>query len=482
MVVIKYKLKTLLRIGGLKLKLISFVFLAILVAITVQNIFTIPMMKSYIEKKAFEVSTTTIERISDFSSFALLERTYENRLSLDDAIQKVQDSNIDGLIGVSIYQRQKSGDSIKFNYLSGFGDSVKSVPIDKQLQTSLDNSNNEDVSYNDYVIKSKSKDINTYRFVRPIIYKYQNSTILLGVAILYYDKKAINDIIDTMLDFMSTVTIVVLLLATLFVYFIGVRFTRPILEITHAASTIAKGNLNIKLNINTNDEIEHLAYHFNAMVNGLKEKKKMQKFVSGSTMDMIKSGSMRHNMLGGEYRTLTVLFSDIRGFTAMSEEKKPSEVISIVNFYLNLQAQIIRDNGGDIDKYIGDEIMASFSGDDATNNAVKSALEIQAMLKKENIKRAKRGETVCEVGIGINRGEVIVGNIGSHEHMDFTAVGSVVNVASRLCSSAKPGKVIVDKSTYDRASCRYHTTLQTPFTIKGISYPIDTYSVSNGDT
>ncbi|MEN8304510.1 MAG: adenylate/guanylate cyclase domain-containing protein, partial [Campylobacterota bacterium] len=365
------------------------------------------MMKSYIEKKAFEVSTTTIERISDFSSFALLERTYENRLSLDDAIQKVQDSNIDGLIGVSIFQRQKSGDAIKFNYLSGFGDDVKDVPIDTQLQTSLDNSENEDVSYDDYLVKSKDKDIDTYRFIRPIIYKYQNNTILLGVAILYYDKKAINDIIDTMLDFMSTITIVVLLLATLFVYFIGVRFTRPILEITHAASTIAKGNLNIKLNINTNDEIEHLAYHFNAMVNGLKEKKKMQKFVSGSTMDMIKSGSMRHNMLGGEYRTLTILFSDIRGFTAMSEEKKPSEVISIVNFYLNLQAQIIRDNGGDIDKYIGDEIMASFSGDDATNNAVKSGLEIQAMIEKENIKRAKRGETVCEVGIGINRGEVI---------------------------------------------------------------------------
>ncbi len=467
--------------GGLKLKLISFVFLAILAAITVQNIFTVPMMKSYIEKKAYEVSTTTIERISDFSSFALLERTYENRLSLDDAIKKVQNSKIDGLIGVSIYQRQKSGDAIKFNYLSGFGDDVKDLPIDKQLQTSLDNSNNEDVSYDDYIVKSKYKTIDTYRFIRPIIYQYQNNTILLGVAILYYDKRAITDIIDTMLDYMFTTTIVVLLIAILFVYFIGVRFTRPILEITHAATSIAQGNLNIKLNINTNDEIEHLAYHFNAMVNGLKEKKKMQKFVSGSTMDMIKSGSMRHNMLGGEYRTLTILFSDIRGFTAMSEEKKPSEVISIVNFYLNLQAQIIRDNDGDIDKYIGDEIMASFSGDDATNNAVKSGLKIQAMIKRENIKRAKRGETVCEVGIGINRGEVIVGNIGSHEHMDFTAVGSAVNVASRLCSSAKPGKIIVDKSTYDRAGCRYHVKLQTPFAIKGISYPIDTYSVSNGD-
>jgi class 3 adenylate cyclase len=438
-------------------------------------------MKSYIEKKAFEVSTTTIERISDFSSFALLERTYENRLSLDDAIKKVQNSDIDGLIGVAIYQRQKSGNSIKFNYLSGFGDDVKNIPVDKKLQVSLDNSRNEDVSYDDYIVKSKNKDIDTYRFIRPIIYHYQDNTILLGVSILYYDKKAINDIIDTMLDFMSTVTMVVLLIATLFVYFIGVRFTRPILEITHAASSIAKGNLNIKLNINTNDEIEHLAYHFSAMVKGLQEKKKMQKFVSGSTMDMIKSGSMRHSMLGGEYRTLTILFCDIRGFTAMSEKKKPSEVISIVNFYLNLQAQIVRDNHGDIDKFIGDEIMASFSGDEATNNAIKSAVEIQDMIKRENIKRAKKGETVCEVGIGINRGEVIVGNIGSHEHMDFTAVGSAVNVASRLCSSAKAGKVIVDKSTYDRANCKYHTILQTPFSIKGISYPIDTYAVSNGD-
>lgn len=436
------------------------------------------MMKSYIEKKAFEVSTTTIERISDFSSFALLERTYENRLSLDDAINKVRNSDIDGLIGVSIYQRQKINENIKFNYLSGFGDDVKDIPIDKTLQSSLDSLESESVDYTSYIIKSKNAEIDTYRFVRPILYKYQEDTILLGVAILYYDKKAISDIIETMLDYMYTTTIIVLLIATLFVYFISVKFTRPILDITHAATSIANGNLNIKLNINTNDEIEHLAYHFNAMVSGLKEKKKMQKFVSNSTMDMIKSGSMRHNMLGGEYRTLTIFFCDIRGFTAMSEEKKPSEVISIVNFYLNLQDQIIRENGGDVDKYIGDEIMASFAGNDATNRAIKCAHEIQTMIQKENIKRARNGDTTCEVGIGINRGEVIVGNIGSHEHMDFTAVGSAVNVASRLCSSATPGHIVIDKSTYDRANCKYNVKLQAPFHIKGISYPIDTYSLS----
>ena len=481
-VVIKYKFKTLLRIGGLKLKLISFVFLAILAAITAQNAFTVPMMKSFIEKKAFEVSVSTIERISDFSSFALLERTYENRLSLDDAIKKVQNSNIDGLIGVSIYQRQKSGESIKFNYLSGFGEDVKDITIDKQLQISLENSNDESVSYTDYTVKSKTGEIDTYRFMRPIIYKYQENTILLGVAILYYNKKAISGIIETMLDYMLTVTIVVLLIATLFVYFISVKFTRPILDITHAATSIAKGDLNIQLDITTNDEIEHLAYHFNAMVNGLKEKKKMQRFVSDSTMDMIKSGSMRHSMLGGEYRTLTIFFCDIRGFTALSEEKKPSEVISIVNFYLNLQAEIIKNNGGNIDKYIGDEIMASFSGDEATNQAVKSAYEIQTMIKKENIKRVKQGQTACEVGIGINRGEVIVGNIGSHEHMDFTAVGSAVNVASRLCSSAIAGQIVIDKSTYDRATCKYNVELQIPFHIKGISYAINTYSLRAEDS
>jgi len=183
--------------------------------------------------------------------------------------------------------------------------------------------------------------------------------------------------------------ILILLLASLFIYFIGVRFTRPILEITKSATSVAEGDLNIKLDIKTNDEIENLADHFNAMAKSLKEKEKMQKFVSGSTMDMIQSRQAKDINLGGEYRKLTFLFSDIRGFTAMSEEKSPSEVISIVNFYLDLQSQIIKENGGDIDKFIGDEIMASFRGEDATNKALKCALAIQESISKENLKRSK---------------------------------------------------------------------------------------------
>ncbi|MBA1433167.1 MAG: hypothetical protein FAF04_06155 [Epsilonproteobacteria bacterium] len=96
-------IKEILYKGGLKLKLISFVFISIFLAISVQNYFIIPFIKENIEKKAFEVSSTTIERISDFSSFALLERTYENRLSLNDAIERLQDSHLDGLLGIAIY-------------------------------------------------------------------------------------------------------------------------------------------------------------------------------------------------------------------------------------------------------------------------------------------------------------------------------------------------------------------------------------------
>ena len=443
-----------------------------------QNLFTIPLIKNYIEKKAFEVSTTTIERISDFSSFALLERTYENRLSLNDSIKKIQNSNIDGLIGVSIYQRQKDNNNISFNYLTGFGLDDKETPINDKLVKLLNSSVNENIIHDSYRIKLNTKTIDTYRFIKPIIYKYKKRTILLGIALLYYDKKAINDIVDKMINLIFTVTIMTLLIATLFVYIIGIRFTRPILQITKAATNVSKGNLDINLQIKTNDEVQQLAEQFNIMVNGLQEREKMQKFVSDSTIDMIQDDSKCKLTLGGEYRTLTFLFCDIRGFTAMSEVKEPSEVVSIINFYLNLQSEIVKANGGDIDKFIGDEIMASFSGEDSTRRAIKSAVEIQRMIQKENTIREAQNDTICQVGIGINEGSVIVGNIGSNDRMDFTSIGLAVNIASRLCSSAKADEIIIEKNSFDTSKSGYNFKEQDPIIAKGISYPVSTYSIT----
>ena len=228
----------------------------------------------------------------------------------------------------------------------------------------------------------------------------------------------------------------------------------------------------------TNDEIEELAKQFNKMVYGLHEREKMQRFVSNSTMDMIQEGKKCELILGGEHRRLTFMFCDIRGFTALSETQEPSVVVSVINFYLNLQSQIIKANGGDIDKYIGDEVMASFSGESSAVDAIKCSMEIQSTIKEANKQRLKNGELICEIGIGINQGDVIVGNIGSHERMDFTSIGLAVNIAARLCSKARANHISIEKETYDNSMLKCDVKMEEPMDIKGVSYPIETYSIN----
>ena len=435
-------------------------------------------MSSSIEKKAFEVGTTSIERIADLSLQTLLERTYENRLNLHEVIKKIQRSNIDGLLGISIYERQKENNSTRFNFLAGFGNDNNQTQLDNELFLFLNNDVNDDVTYGSHKIKKEFINIDTYRFVKPIVYTTKNKKVLLGVAILYYDKEAITGVIQDIINLILMITAIIILLSIIIVYFIGVRFTKPILSITKAATDVSHGKLDIHLNIDTNDEIQDLAERFNTMAKELRERKKMKKFVSNSTMNMIQKNSMHPTVLGGEYATLTFLFSDIRNFIAMSESKEPNEVVSIINFYLNLQSQIIKAHGGDIDKFVGDEIMASFSGDDSTNRAIRCAVNIQSAMEQENIKRELNGDTVCEVGIGINRGEVITGNIGSNERMDFTSIGLVVNIASRLCSNAKAGEILIEQRTYNVSKTNYEACLQEAITVKGISFPIATYAIT----
>lgn len=474
---IKSTLKHILYKGGLKLKLISFVFISIFLAISVQNYFIIPFIGSHIEKKAFEVSSTTIERISDFSSFALLERTYENRLSLNDAVKKLKESHLDGLVGISIYQRQKNDKASYFQYIAGFGDEVKNLPLQKDMLAYLNNCSTENVTYDDYTIKSAKTSIETYRFKRPIFYRYKGENILLGFTLLYYDKKAITNIIDQVLDYIYTIATIILLISMLYVYFIGSRMTQPILEITKASAAITKGDLNTHLDVHTNDEIQNLANHFNTMIDWLREKDKLQKFVSNSTVNMIKNNPDRPVILGGEYKNATFLFCDIRNFTSLNEKKTPEEVINLINLYFSIQAKIIKQNSGDIDKFIGDEVMASFSGKDGSLRAIKSAIEIQRAIKQENIIRQSQSKTICNVGIGISKGQVVVGNIGYNEHMDYTAIGLSVNITSRLCSQAAEGEIIIDKKTFDNSGYKYQCSPSKPLTLKGISYAVEAYRI-----
>jgi adenylate cyclase len=266
-----------------------------------------------------------------------------------------------------------------------------------------------------------------------------------------YSQEAIFGAVRTVILVSMWTTLAVLAVSIAVTFFLGSCFISPIRTVADAASRVTAGNLNVRLDIKTHDEIEELGERFNSMVGELRRKEMMQKFISSSTIDMIEKGDARHLKLGGQHQTMTLLFSDIRNFTSICENKQPQEVVAIANFYLNLQAGIIKKWEGDIDKFVGDEVMALFSGENSVGQALNAALEIQRTIKRENGRRRKRGLITVEVGIGINHGEVVVGNVGSHERMDFTAMGSVVNLAAKLCARARGAEVLIDKQSYLRA-------------------------------
>jgi class 3 adenylate cyclase len=442
----------LLRKGGLRLKLVTFVTLIILTTVGTLNYFIINLMEQAVAAKAFEVVETSLARIGDVSRLALLERNYENKINLEEILRSTRSSRIEGLLDINIFATVKERDELRFAYVTGFEPNQTSdFLLDQVLTARLQEATGETTFHDVYPYVDQSGAVPAYRYVKPIFTEYQGKAHLLGAVVMAYSQEAIFGAVHAVILISIWITLTVLLVSIAVTCLLGSRFTRPILTIAEAASKVAAGNLNVRLDIKTHDEIEDLGERFNSMVQELRRKEMMQKFISSSTIDMIEKGDARHLKLGGQHQTATLLFSDIRQFTSICENKQPQEVVAIANFYLNLQAGIIKKWNGDIDKFVGDEVMALFSGEDSIRQALNAALEIQRTIKRENGHRLKRGLITVEVGIGINHGEVVVGNIGSHDRMDFTAMGSVVNLAAKLCNRARGAEILIDKRSYLQA-------------------------------
>lgn len=130
----------------------------------------------------------------------------------------------------------------------------------------------------------------------------------------------------------------------------------------------------------------------------------------------------------------------------MSEKLDPEEVVGLLNIYLNLQAEVVYQFGGSVNKFVGDEVMAIFTDKDSELQAARSASEMQRFIKVLNKARSALGKRQINVGIGVNAGEVILGNMGSERQMDYTVIGDPINVAARLCGAAAPGQIIVSRA------------------------------------
>ena len=177
-----------------------------------------------------------------------------------------------------------------------------------------------------------------------------------------------------------------------------------------------------------------------------------QRFLSPQIVDEVMNKAKTIS-LGGRRQNVTVLFSDIRGFTEITEAKPPEYIVDLLNEYFAEMIDVIFKYGGTLDKFIGDGLMAVFGTPiyykDHAKRGMAAALEMQERLKALNMRNRKRGFVELAVGIGINTGSVIAGNIGSEKRMEYTVVGNGVNIASRLEGLAQGGQILITESTYN---------------------------------
>lgn len=206
-----------------------------------------------------------------------------------------------------------------------------------------------------------------------------------------------------------------------------------------------------------------------------------KKYVAPQVVEELSKKGDFQITLGGENRNIAVLFVDIRGFTPMSESLEPEQVVEILNEYLQLTTQSIFQNGGTLDKFIGDATMAVFNApfdlEDYIYRAVCTARDIAAGSAELEKKLKERFGRSVSFGIGVNCGPAVVGNIGCEVRMDYTAIGDTVNTAARLESNAKPGQILISSAVYEAVKDRVEAKEVGTIPLKGKSNGVFVYEV-----
>jgi len=305
----------------------------------------------------------------------------------------------------------------------------------------------------------------------PITLKANN--LKLGVARIGLSEKALNAAIREQKTIYLWMALGFGIGGLLVSFGLARLITKPLDALAEGIHIVSRGDLRSLVAVTSNDEIGKVTGVFNQMILSLREKIHMEKYLSQSTVNSIKEHrDMTELKLGGERKYVTALFSDARGFTSLSEKMSPEEVVTLMNIYLNLQSSVVDKWGGIVDKFVGDEVMAIFEGKGREINAVRAAVEIQSFCKALNAARAAAGETVVNIGIGLNGGDVVMGNMGAEDHMDYTVIGDNINVAARLCGIAQPGQVLVSKVIADQLGDQATLKELPPVMVKGKDKPI----------
>jgi adenylate cyclase len=281
----------------------------------------------------------------------------------------------------------------------------------------------------------------------------------------------------------------VLFLSILFVWFFSKTISTPLKTLSAAAERIRDGQYKVDLASGRGDEIGLLTESFVEMSRGLEERERLKdtfgRFINKEIAEQAMKGELK---LGGETKRVSIFFSDIRGFTAMSEKFEPREVVEFLNQYLTRMVDCVDQTGGVVDKFIGDAIMGVWgapisSGNPAQDalNCVRAALLMRKSLWEYNKSRGGPERPLIRNGCGINTGDVVAGQIGSSQRMEYTVIGDAVNLASRTESLNKPlhTDILITENTWALVKDFIIAEEMPPVTVKGKEKPVRLFAVVN---
>lgn len=280
------------------------------------------------------------------------------------------------------------------------------------------------------------------------------------------------------------ISVMILCFSILMLFLFSKSLTTPIKRLVDGATRIRGGDFTVRIPPTTRDEIGRLSGTFNSMAEGLAERDKIKsafgKFVNKEIAERVMKGEVQ---LGGESRTAAISFTDIRSFTAISERLSPHAVVEFLNEYLTRMVECVNVTNGVVDKFIGDAIMAIWGVPDSrgndTENAINGALLMRKALSEFNRGRGSADKPVIMIGTGINTGEVIAGQIGSLERMEYTCIGDPVNLASRIESLNKlfHTDILISEHSFELVKRTFRVEPMKQILVKGKAAPQQIYAV-----
>jgi class 3 adenylate cyclase len=253
--------------------------------------------------------------------------------------------------------------------------------------------------------------------------------------------------------------------------------TRGLHQLAEGMRRFQAGDHAVQVTTRTGDEIEQLGAAFNDMILALREKLALLPYVSRFTAEAVRRSRDDPSLLAGSELEVCVLFADLRGFTTFSEQREASVLVRELNQLLAVQADVVVSAGGDVDKFIGDAVMAVFlDAEQAGGKVLACARQLIARMHEET----QRNGWPLGLGVGIHRGRAVVGSIGSATRRDFTAIGHTVKLAARLCEKAAPWEILVTDAflaTLDPAA-RAAFRQTAPIAFKNVQQAVTTHSLT----